>query len=81
MMLPLERLSLRSPRKETHPAMKIRAFIDEHYRHFNAATVKDAAEAYSQCLSGGGKMLVTLAVRPRSSAALARSPSLGTTLG
>ena len=61
MMLPLERLSLRSPRKETHPAMKIRAFIDEHYRHFNAATVKDAAEAYSQCLSGGGKMLVTLA--------------------
>ncbi len=41
--------------------MKIRAFIDEHYRHFNAATVKDAAEAYTKCLDDGGKMLVTLA--------------------
>jgi len=47
--------------KESETAMKIRAFIDEHYRHFNAASVKDAAEAYSQCLADGGQMLVTLA--------------------
>jgi deoxyhypusine synthase len=36
-------------------------FIDRHFLHFNAATLKDAAEAYSKHLDGGGKMLVTLA--------------------
>lgn len=36
-------------------------FIDHHYRHFNAAAMKDAAQAYRKHVEGGGKMLVTLA--------------------
>ena len=36
-------------------------FIDLHYRHFNAAALKDAAEAYSSHLDQGGIMLMTLA--------------------
>jgi deoxyhypusine synthase len=36
-------------------------FIDHQFRHFNAASLKDAAEGYSAHLDGGGKMLVTLA--------------------
>lgn len=36
-------------------------FIDRHYRHFNAATLKDAADAYNRHLDQGGIMLVTLA--------------------
>ena len=39
----------------------ISQFIDHHYRHFNAAAMKDAAHAYKAHLSKGGKMLVTLA--------------------
>lgn len=39
----------------------ISQFIEKHYRHFNAATLKDAAVAYRKHLDGGGKMLVTLA--------------------
>lgn len=36
-------------------------FIDLHYRHFNAASLKDAAVAYRKHKSAGGKMMVTLA--------------------
>lgn len=36
-------------------------FINHHYRHFNAATLKDAAQAYKTHLDKGGQMLVTLA--------------------
>src|SRR5260370_7611483 len=32
-----------------------------HYRHFNAANLKDAAEGYQRHLEKGGKMLVTVA--------------------
>ncbi|MCB1063061.1 MAG: deoxyhypusine synthase family protein [Verrucomicrobiae bacterium] len=39
----------------------VRAFIDHHYRHFNAATVRDAALGYEALLDSGGKMFVTLA--------------------
>jgi len=39
----------------------ISQFIKHHYRHFNAAVVVDAAEAYVEHLSTGGKMLITLA--------------------
>jgi deoxyhypusine synthase len=39
----------------------ISGFIRHHYRHFNAAALVDAAEAYTKFISGGGKMLVTLA--------------------
>ncbi len=36
-------------------------FLKHHYRHFNAATVIDAAEAYRKHLADGGRMFVTLA--------------------
>ncbi len=39
----------------------IRDFLRTHYRHFNAATVIDASEAYAAHIRSGGKMLVTLA--------------------
>ena len=39
----------------------ITAFVREHFRHFNAATLIDAADAYSAHLDNGGRMLVTIA--------------------
>lgn len=36
-------------------------FIRHHYRHFNAAALVDAADAYTRHLDRGGKMLVSLA--------------------
>lgn len=39
----------------------IREFINNYYRHFNAATLKDAAEAYKQHIDNGNKMIVTMA--------------------
>ncbi|MBK8504561.1 MAG: deoxyhypusine synthase family protein [Saprospiraceae bacterium] len=41
--------------------MQITNFIKHHYRHFNAATLIDASEAYKQVLVDGNKMMVTLA--------------------
>src|SRR5579863_2120060 len=38
----------------------ITAFIKHHYRHFNAAALIDAAEAYKKLLEAGGKMFVTI---------------------
>lgn len=39
----------------------ITAFVREHFRHFNAAALIDASDAYQKHLDDGGKMLVTLA--------------------
>jgi deoxyhypusine synthase len=39
----------------------ISQFIDRHYRHFNAAVLKDASDAYVAHLDRGGKMMITLA--------------------
>src|SRR5882762_8038949 len=39
----------------------ISQFIDRHFRHFNAAALKDAADAYVAHLDTGGKMMITLA--------------------
>lgn len=36
-------------------------FIGRHYRHFNAAALKDAADGWNHLLAGGGRMFVTLA--------------------
>ena len=36
-------------------------FIRRHYRHFNAATLLDAAEGYTKLLDDGGRMFLTLA--------------------
>ncbi len=41
--------------------MKIREFIEHHYRHFNAAALIDAAKGYETHLAEGGKMMITLA--------------------
>src|SRR5881296_106352 len=39
----------------------ISQFVDRHFRHFNAAVLKDAADAYIAHLDRGGKMMITLA--------------------
>lgn len=39
----------------------ISKFIKHNYRHFNAASLVDAAEGYKKHVDGGGKMMVTLA--------------------
>ena len=39
----------------------ISQFIDRHYRHFNAAALKDAADGYIRHLDDGGSMLVAMA--------------------
>lgn len=39
----------------------ISQFVKHHYRHFNAATLVDAAEAYIRQLENGHKMMITLA--------------------
>jgi deoxyhypusine synthase len=46
---------------ENRSASPITNFVKHHYRHFNAAVVIDASEAYVKHLSDGGKMFVTLA--------------------
>src|SRR5437667_3871148 len=42
-------------------AGSISQFIDRHYRHFNAAVLKEAADAYIAHLDRGGKMMITMA--------------------
>lgn len=39
----------------------VRDFIVQHFRHFNSASLVDAAKGYEQFLEDGNKMLVTLA--------------------
>lgn len=39
----------------------IKTFIQEHFRHFNAAALLDAARAYEEQLKQGNKMMITLA--------------------
>ncbi|SDT96505.1 homospermidine synthase (spermidine-specific) [Verrucomicrobium sp. GAS474] len=42
-------------------AKPITSFIDHHYRHFNAAALRDAAIGYNKHLADGGVMFMTLA--------------------
>ncbi len=37
------------------------SFLERHFRHFNAATLVDAAKAYNELIKANGKMMVTLA--------------------
>lgn len=39
----------------------LRAFMGEHFRHFNAATLVEASEAYIDQLKSGNPMMITLA--------------------
>ena len=41
--------------------MSVSAFLEKHFRHFNAREMLDAARAYRQHLEKGGRMLVSLA--------------------
>ncbi|MBZ0188155.1 MAG: deoxyhypusine synthase family protein [Candidatus Obscuribacterales bacterium] len=41
--------------------MSIKRFVDHHFRHFNAAVVKDASQAYVKHLDSGGKMFLAMA--------------------
>ncbi|MDH3254772.1 MAG: deoxyhypusine synthase family protein [Acidobacteriota bacterium] len=41
--------------------MKISQFLTQHFRHFNAASIVDAAVGYSRHIDNGGSMIVTLA--------------------
>jgi len=43
-----------------HTKMSVTEFIKHHYRHFNAAVVVDAAEAYRRHLDQGGKMMLAM---------------------
>ena len=38
----------------------ISAFMEEHYKHFNAAALLDAAKAYKAHVDAGGKMMITI---------------------
>lgn len=42
-------------------AFQVRNFLRRHFRHFNAASVVDAAEGYMAHIENGGKMLVAMA--------------------
>ena len=39
----------------------VSSFVDHHFRHFNAAALKDAADAYTRHLAEGGSMLLAMA--------------------
>jgi deoxyhypusine synthase len=39
----------------------VKSFIDKNYKHFNAATLRDASISYINHLDNGGKMMITLA--------------------
>ena len=39
----------------------VSAFIDRHFRHFNAAALNDAAEGYVRHVESGGQMLLAMA--------------------
>src|ERR1700687_6443713 len=41
-------------------ASPVSSFVKRHFRHFNAAVVVDAAEAYAKHIAEGGKMFLTL---------------------
>lgn len=43
------------------PATTVSAFIDTHFRHFNAARLREAADAYRALIESGGRMFVSLA--------------------
>src|SRR5512141_1593475 len=48
--------------KKTSPrGGPVSQFLRHHYRHFNAASLIDASDAYTSHLDGGGKMMITVA--------------------
>ena len=47
--------------RTTTTAAPVSAFLRHHFRHFNAATLVDAADGWRAHLDGGGHMMLTLA--------------------
>ncbi len=47
--------------KAVTPSGPVSSFLRRHFRHFNAAALVDAADAYSAHVDAGGAMFVTLA--------------------
>lgn len=41
--------------------LTIRAFVEEHYRHFNAGALASTARSLTKFLADGGRLFVTLA--------------------
>jgi deoxyhypusine synthase len=60
-MLPTAEVAMPKPKTPALPKGPVSQFIKHHYRHFNAATLLDAAEAYERHIDSGGYMMVTLA--------------------
>jgi deoxyhypusine synthase len=56
-------MSSRSAAAGANPSTRgaISSFITQHFRHFNAAALVDAARAYVDHVNGGGSMFLTLA--------------------
>ncbi len=48
-------------RKAACPPGQVGAFLERHYRHFNAATVVEAAREYRRQLEAGNQMMICLA--------------------
>lgn len=46
---------------DNYPSGAVSRFIARHYRHFNAATLRDAGDAYRAHLEAGGQMFMTIA--------------------
>lgn len=44
-----------------HRPESVSAFVDRHFRHFNAAALRDAAAAYRRHVDEGGAMMLTMA--------------------
>jgi deoxyhypusine synthase len=42
-------------------ANEIKTFLKQHYRHFNAAALLDAAEGYRKFVENGGSMFLAMA--------------------
>jgi deoxyhypusine synthase len=58
---PAKRPAMRKGAPVSANPTPITDFLKHHYRHFNAATVVDAAESYRDHIDGGGKMFLAMA--------------------
>jgi deoxyhypusine synthase len=62
----MSKASFQTPPEKINPVLAkkkgpVSKFIAHNYRHFNAATLVDAAKGYEAHLAAGGQMMVTLA--------------------
>jgi deoxyhypusine synthase len=48
------------PKSETVQG-SVSAFIDKHFKHYNAGSLRDAAEAYASLIASGGQMVLAMA--------------------